>query len=518
MIPLMRIGEFLMRIISLIFVLIFSFSCNISMKKKAISDEVALAHIKSNLEFLASDDLEGRLTTARGSRAAAQYIISNLKKYGLAPAGENGSFFQEFNLQHTTFLPDSKFSLFGKDLAFGENYIPFNSAEPAIDSELIYVGHGISDTSLNYDDYKDIDVSGKVVIIMYGVPTKKDDPEFFKDGSRWRRSSKKANTAFKKGAKGAIILGSDYLVNRWDEFKDGLNRGSISKIDSNKIGFNAAWIDTSTAKQVFNLENIKYKELGDTLNAGFLNPGTIISSKVSIDVQSIQKIVIARNVIGLLGKKPTVNNKAILYGTHYDHEGIKGGKIFNGADDNASGTAAMLEVLRQFSMEKRVDRPILFCFWDAEEKGLIGSEYFAENLDDSSKIGFHINADMVGRGAPDSIYIIGTKGVSDEVAEIVSGVNNYPTLINLNFSYDDVNHKDRPYQRSDHWPFAKMNIPFIGLGDKDRVDYHKHTDTADKIILTKVLRTVKFIKAVGLKVANLDHDLKINRVIDFGEK
>lgn len=507
-----------MRYFILICFFVFSFSCNISYVKYVTSDEIALKHIKTNLEFLAGNDLEGRLTSSRGGRIAGQFIANHLKKYSVKAAGDSGTYFQEFKLQKTTFLQTSKVSISERDLIFAENFIPFSATEPIIDDSLIYVGHGVSDTSLKYDDYEGLDVTGKIVVIMHSVPVKKGDPDFFKEGSKWRSSNRKAKTAMNKGAKGAIILGSDYLIERWDEFSSGLNDGNISRIDTNKVGINAVWIDTSTAKIIFNLENLKYNELSDTLNAGFVKPGTDLNTRVSMDIQKESEIVIARNVIGLLGENPTTVNKAVVYGAHYDHEGIKGGNIYNGADDNGSGTTALLEVVRQYSYEKRVDRPIMFCFWDAEEKGLVGSEYFVENFNDSSKIGFHINADMVGRGAPDSIYIIGTKGVSNEVGEIVENINSYPTLMHLNFSYDDVNHQDRPYQRSDHWPFAKMNIPFIGLGDKDRVDYHKHTDTADKIILSKILRTVKFIKAVGLEVANLDHDLKIDRTIDFGEE
>jgi Zn-dependent M28 family amino/carboxypeptidase len=504
--------------VCVLYLMLFSFSAH-----EKFND--SYDHIKNNLEFLASDELEGRETTKRGSKVAGQFIVNRLKQYGIKPYGDDGSYFQNFDLLNTIFLNSSALLFIKKQdslaLTFAENFIPFQTGEPVTDAEMVYMGYGISDSALDYDDYKNIDVSGKVIVCLFGTPSRKDNPEYFKQGRSWRSSSRKAKLAGEKGAAGIIIIQSEYWVKNWQRLAENYVNGSIGKIKKDDP-FNAAWIDSLTAKDLFALQHLTYKQLRDTLNSGFLKPGKLLNTKATFKIEQRSQFVTARNIIGLLEGQSEPDGKITIIGAHYDHNGIRGKDIYNGADDNASGASALLEIARQLSLLKNNNKPILFCLWDAEEKGLLGSEFFADNYTDRTNIQAYINMDMVGREHPDSIFTFGAKFYSAEFHNIIEQINSQLSTFILDYSFDDVNHSERPYQRSDQWNFAKYKIPFAAFSDKHNAkkenDYHKPSDTADKIEYQKVIKVSRLITSIALKLANLEHNLQVDTTPDIGEK
>jgi hypothetical protein len=238
----------------LLIVLISSVSCSLNNSKYDILFSDSRKIIESNLYFLASDELEGREAGQAGEKIASQFISNQLKQYGVKPFGENGTYFQNFPLQKTKILPESKMIVADtsgeKILTLGENYIPFETGEEIFSGELVFVGYGISDSTMNYDDYADVDVSGKTVVCMYGVPRKKDDPNYFKEGMRWAGSTRKVDCALKKGAAAVLIIQSEYWINNWDKLGADYVTGKIGKDRAGKK-INAAWIDTLTVKYYF---------------------------------------------------------------------------------------------------------------------------------------------------------------------------------------------------------------------------------------------------------------------------
>lgn len=470
--------------------------------------------IKSNLEFLASDELEGREATTRGAKIAAQYIASQLKQYGVKPMGDSGTYFQNFELQRSYFQPDSKLIFITNktdSLQLTKDFIPFEKGMSVNNSTLIYVKFGITDSLNNYDDYKDLDVKGKTVLCFSGEPSRDNDPEFFKKTvTDWRSSANKAALAKQKGAVGMILLQSPFWVRHWKNLSRRYTQPAIGPLEKDSI--NAAWLDSSLAKNIFALNQLKYDQLLDTLRSGYIKTGSVIKLLISWNLDKQEDFVKARNLVGIVdGSDKSLSDEIVSMGAHYDHLGIRNGKIYNGADDNGSGTVTVMECARQIASLKSNKRPVLFIFYTAEEKGLLGSDYFVNHFDLIHNIIANINMDMVGRESIDTMYVIGSGRISNEFYNIVEKANAEASHFHFNYTYDDPSNPERFYYRSDHWKFAQKNIPIVFFTDMHRTDYHKPTDDADKINYSKLLKTSHLATQIALKVANLDHKLVTNK-------
>jgi len=199
---------------------------------------------------------------------------------------------------------------------------------------------------------------------------------------------------------------------------------------------------------------------------------------------------------------------------HYDHEGIVGGEIFNGADDNGSGTVAILEAGRRLALLKNNKRSVLIVFHAGEEKGLLGSEYLTKNSAFMGEVVTSINVDMVGREDTESIYSIGSGKLSTELYELVEKVNSETVRFQLDYTFDEPNDPNRYYYRSDHYNYAKQNIPIVFFYDHMTEDYHKPTDDVDKINFEKLEKISTLITELALRVANLDHRLKVDNPLE----
>jgi Zn-dependent M28 family amino/carboxypeptidase len=219
----------------------------------------------------------------------------------------------------------------------------------------------------------------------------------------------------------------------------------------------------------------------------------------------------ARNVIGIVpGSDESLQYQYISVTAHYDHDGIKNGIIYNGADDNASGTTAVLESARQISSLRKNKRPVIFIFFSAEEKGLLGSDYYVNNTDYISDVIANINVDMVGRESSDTIFVVGSGRISGEYYRLVEEANKETVHFHFDYSYDQEGHPERIYYRSDHWKFAQKGIPAVFFTDMHKADYHKPTDDAERINYEKVEKVTRLTTQIILKTANLKHKLTIN--------
>jgi Zn-dependent M28 family amino/carboxypeptidase len=219
----------------------------------------------------------------------------------------------------------------------------------------------------------------------------------------------------------------------------------------------------------------------------------------------------SKNLIGIIeGTDSELKNEFITIGAHYDHEGIINGVVYNGADDNASGTVAILEAARRLVDLNNNKRSILIIFHAAEEKGLLGSKYLTSNSDFMENVIVNINADMVGRKHVDSIYSIGSDKLSSELKNIVEDVNEETVNFVFNYRFDEPNDPQRLYYRSDHYNYAKQNIPVVFFYDYMLEDYSKPTDTPDKINYEKVEKISTLVTHLALKISNLDHRLRVD--------
>jgi len=490
--------------------MLLELSCSSSHVTHPTNFEGSKKRLKSNLEFLASDELEGREATKLGSKIAGKFIASRLEEYGVEPFGDDNTYFQNFRLESINFNRSIVSFLDNNDtdtLDYLEDYFVYDAGDKITSSEIVYVGFGIVDSSLQVNDYENLDVAGKTVLCLRGVP---EDYEGLKK-SGW--TSSKYDFAKQQGAIGLILLYNHKTMSQWGELIRRQLRDNIVKIKQGK-SINAILLDSLTIKRFFNKNDLSYKALRNDLENGLiLKKGTIVKKKINWGLNKNKKEVWARNIVGIIqGNDSNLAEEYVVVSAHYDHEGILDDEIYNGADDNASGTIAVLECARQLALERTNKRSIIFCFWDAEEKGLLGSDYFTENCPDLGKIKANINIDMVGREHADSIYVIGSGRLSSELFDIVERANKKSSDFYLDYAFDDESHPERFYYRSDHWNFAKNNIPVVFFFDWHYEDYHKPTDDAEKINYHKITRVIRLVKQIALDIANLNHDLIIDNI------
>jgi Zn-dependent M28 family amino/carboxypeptidase len=219
-----------------------------------------------------------------------------------------------------------------------------------------------------------------------------------------------------------------------------------------------------------------------------------------------------RNVVGVIeGNDPALRSEFVAIGAHYDHLGKRNGEIYHGADDDGSGTVGVLEAARALARTRANKRSILIVFHAAEEKGLFGSEYLTSHLPGLECVDLQVNLDMIGRENPDSIYSIGSERLSSELRGMIEKVNDDGVKMRLNYSYDARNDPNRFYFRSDHYNYAKHGIPIVFFFDDMRADYHRPTDTIEKINFEKIRKVAALASGIIEEAANLNQKLRVDR-------
>lgn len=467
----------------------------------------SLSGLKSNLEFLASDELEGREAATHGAKVASKFIASELQKYGVEPFGDNGTYFQNFEVQLNNVDPHSTVVFKNEneveEFKFIDDFIRVHyslpSSLPAVtDQDMVFAGYGITAEEFNYDDYKDLDVKGKVVVVFAGEPYSVTETFFNGEkNTRYSRSYAKIEIAIAKGAGGIIILPDEYSLLRWDRFSAWSGSESF-KYDSGDSGTSsnetipAALLNESAAKALMQNQKYTYEQLSDIIHEHQPLPYFNLDGTIDINLKINSRTEVVRNVVGLIkGTDPSLQNEYLTIGAHYDHEGIKNNEIYNGANDNASGTSAVLETARTLAAAKDNKRPIVVILYTAEEKGLVGAKHFTSHSDIINNVIVNINLDMLGSGDPDTVYSVGSGRLSSELFKLTNEVNAATSRFAFNYKYDDPDDPERIYYRSDHYQFAKRGIPSVFFTVDDPNNYHKPTDDAEYINFSKVLRVSK---------------------------
>jgi hypothetical protein len=489
-------------------------------------NSITKAGLQKQLSVIASADMEGRETGTEGQRKAAAYIVSQFKAMGLKPAPGTDNYQQYYAVGYDTLL-NSKLTIDGINLMQGKEYADetaLNNNGTVAASEIIFVGYGISDA--NYDDYAGKDVKGKIVL-FFGSEPKKQDGSFIVSGNKNYSSwtypgglSQKAATAKQKGAVAAIIINTNMDSITPNYAKTSL-KSNMRLIKAGNETVNCITVGTGKGKSILG------EALSDTLvmkakNKETLN-GISFSKKaqISYSFNEQQVTVNASNVAGFIEGTDKKDELVILTG-HYDHLGMRNGKIYYGADDDGSGTCAVLEMAAAFAKAKADGkgprRTVLFMTVSGEEKGLWGSEYYSEHpLFPLDKTSVDLNTDMVGRidterKTADSlnyVYVIGHDKLSSELPIINEAANTKNTGLVLDYLFDDPNDKNRIYYRSDHYNFARKGVPILFFYDGMlKSDYHQPTDTIDKIYWDLYEKRVRMIFYTAWEMANRNAMIK----------
>lgn len=505
------------------------------------------ADMRSDLYFLASDALEGRAAVSRGADVTSEFIKARFERLGLRPAGSEGSYFQPFALSYAELgADDNALVIEGIDTggprrrAPGEDYYPLDfSASATAGGELVYAGFGIVDPRIGHDDYLDQRVEGKIVLVLDREPGV-DDPASPFDGvvtAEPSREWRKALVAQAAGAAGILFVRDvhnrpdveDYASAAAGYWREGTRGPRYSlKVWTDRVRIPAARISSRLAEQLIadsgrNLESLALA----AERPGGHGVLEIVGPRVEITTSVRRRSAPARNVLGLIpGADPTVAGELVIISAHFDHDGATEQGIFNGADDDASGTVALLELAEAYTLAAARGhgprRSILFAAWDAEERGLLGAWYFTEApiLPLGSTVAV-LNMDMIGRNEEvpedgggrfrglgpqtaesneNAINIMGYSYSSDLRSEVEKA--NAVIGLDLKFRYD--NNSSNLLRRSDHWPFLQVGVPATFFHTGLHPDYHRFTDTADRINYPKLERIARLVFLTSWNLANQD--------------
>jgi len=468
------------------------------------SNSIKIDELKEKLYKYSSDEFEGRATPSKGQELAVEYLVNHYKNLGI-PSVKDDSYLQAVPLQ-LEIKPDISLRISDQKFLYYQDYISYaNGPDKNYNSvETIFAGYGIDDE--NYSDYSNLDVKGKIVVALGGEPLDENENYFIngKDKSKWSNSreeiSLKRSTAKNNGALALIII-DDYLYRRYKsrfEYSDS-GRGEKRMALGNDEENNFQVLLFSEKHKNFLSKN------GLNLNMSFKK-----------NVESFT----ADNVAAII-KGSEFPNEYVILTAHLDHVIPRNGEIYNGADDNGSGTVAMLEIAESFALAKQLGkepkRSIVFLHVTAEERGLLGSKYYTdyEPLVPLKQTVANLNMDMMGRADPERgirnlnyVYIIGSDILSDDLHNINLEANNFANL-ELDFRYNDINDPNQFYYRSDHFHFVKNNIPAIFYFSGTHEDYHQPGDTADKILYEPYSKRVKLIFHTAWGLANRDERIKL---------
>lgn len=502
-------------------------------------DTISANQIKDYLTFIASDELEGRDTPSRGLDTAAKFLAMSLSRWGFKPAGDNGTFFQRIDLKRERADGgQTKVEYNGRALNAGTDYIPA-AGSGNVSGSLVFAGSGWFIKSKDIDAYKGIDPTGKIAVI-FGTPNSPPRgvtrADFGRPGEGFMNPGDYARS---KGVVGLIYVADlQYLAN-WQRNRQRLmERGAIGVVKFQNPTTTQALPTIVVSPEMANSLLVGERQSQGIFNAsvdGSLPAPFLMndSKKVSLNIASSSETIPTQNVVAVWeGGDPVLKSEYVALGSHYDHVGSGcppngDDRICNGADDDGSGTTAMLAMAEAFAKAPtRPKRSVLFVWHCGEEKGLWGSRYFTEYPTvPLTSIVAQINMDMIGRSkaagdtnprnseltGPTGIYLIGSTMMSTELGELVNTVNK--SYLNLTFDtkYDDPKDPNRFFFRSDHINYARKGIPIIFFFDGVHEDYHRAGDTADKIDYQKMEKVTRTIYMTTWEIANRPVRLKVDK-------
>lgn len=519
--------------------LAFAQTVKITTAERQSAEAITASQISTYLHFVASDAMGGRDTPSQGLDITAEFLKMNVEKWGFKPAGDPGSFFQKIALSRESLdVDNTKLEVGGKQFKLGDDFFRL-SGNGTASGPLVFGKDGWMVKAKNIDAFAGVDVSGKIVVISsqgfnQGTLTPRpagvtpDDLKGTK-GTDWADPVAYAQA---KGATGLIVVAPPQLQGMWANLRGFLGRGSTYP-DKFRSGANAAatipvmLVSQQTADAIFAGESADR-------SAGF-----VLGKTASASAASKKETVWTQNVVALWeGSDPTLKAEMVAVGAHYDHVGTNPNapgddKIWNGADDDGSGTVAVLAIAEALAKSKvRPKRSVLLVWHAGEEKGLWGADYFNRfPTVDIKKVVAQLNIDMIGRSQDpnniikctpqvrrcnedlskaNEIYVIGKDMMSSALGAIVDGTNKAYLNIGYNTRYDDPKDTNRFFFRSDHFHYAQNGIPIAFWFDGVHEDYHQASDTADKIDYQKMEKVTRTIFLTMLELS----DLKVRPAVD----
>ena len=512
------------------------------------NDSIRQDDLRADLFFLAGDAMRGRLTDTEENRATGDFIRSRFERMGLKPAAPNSSYFETYNLMTATLAPDeaaNALEIAGADglvrrLREGQEFYPHRfSASGVAAAPVVFAGFGISAPHLGYDDYRG-DVKGKIVLALDHEPGERDPSSPF-DGvvtsepsTAWR----KALAAQEAGAAAVLFVAdvhnhpgaSNFEAAArayWPEKPPRIPAYTLASW-ADRIRIPVAQISPALAASLAAPSGRTLEDLAKASETarGF-TPVALGAAKVTVRAAVDRHVVPDRNVVALVeGSDARLKNEWVIVSAHFDHNGADGTQIFNGADDNGSGTVALLEIAEAYGLAarggQRPRRSVLFAAWNSEERGLLGAWAFTEQpLVPLASIAAVLNMDMIGRNEEipvgggarfgglevqtaesnaNALNLMAFSKVPDITAEVEKA--NGAIGLELKKRYD--NNSSNLLRRSDQWPFLQRGVPAMGFITGLHPDYHTQYDRPEKINYVKMEKIARLVHQVSWDIANAD--------------
>jgi peptidase M28-like protein len=513
--------------------------------RKADKGVIQSEDLQKWLSYLASDELEGRTTFSEGLGLAAAYLAEQLRSWGVKPGGDNGSYFQRVRVLSVKSANNSTLTVEvngqtrtfknGEGISFPANV---GGKRNLTADQVEFLGYGLDAPLANHNDYAGKDVKGKAVVYLGGNGPKGLGQDFRRalfGRARYATDQRQAVASIGPGgggfggrqgggASGGALQGDFTTVQRLDH--------PIPPAVSAQDDF---------FEFLFSNADVKYAELKEKAAKqeplpSFTLKGVKLSFNLDADYQVV-RTQLTRNVVGVIdGTDPKLKDSYVLFSAHYDHvgyaegevvqgarQGATGGmrvkegavedRIWNGADDDGSGTVTVLGVAKAFAKGPKPKRSLMFLWFSGEERGLWGSRYHADYpTAPIDKIVADLNMDMVGRNRDNkaeeanSVYLVGSDRISTELHNITVESNaGLARPLKLDFELNDPTDLEQVYYRSDHYSYAAKGIPIVFFTTGLHPDYHYNTDSVEKINFEKMTRIGQLVYETGRRVADLDH-------------
>jgi len=492
---------------------------------------ITAQEMKRHLTTIASREFEGRETGTEGQKKAAEYIAGYFQMLEFPAVGKEGGYFQKINFFAQNW-ENIDLEMNGQALRHLWDYYSLPADNSSRDwqdiSELVFLGYGIEDPA--YSDYEGTDVTGKAIIIYPNEPQKGDGTYLISGNntpSDWSGNlTKKLQTAKAHGVNVVFVIDNNFKKNVSDARKEILNRrlAMVESIPEERNLANNVFLSSEVARKMIGKHFKKVVKARKRIQKKGKSRSVNIPVELRLRQSKSVRSLSGENVLGFMeGTDPDLKEELLIVTAHYDHLGKRGEDIYYGADDNGSGTTTVLEVAQAFAEAKRKGwgprRSVLFMLVSGEEKGLLGSQFYVEYpvfpLENTIA---NVNVDMVGRVDPkhqenevaDYIYVIGSNRLSTELHQINEEANTKYTQLELDYTYNAEDDPNRYYYRSDHYNFAERGIPAIFYFNGTHADYHRTTDTVDKINFEKMEKIGRLVFHTCWELANRDQRIKVD--------
>ncbi|MDZ7659081.1 M28 family peptidase [Fodinibius sp.] len=508
--------------------------------------EISTDYLKSHLMAFAHDSMRGRETGTPAEKKAANFLAEEYEQLGLAPVGDNGSYFQSFNLNASK--SDSiVFKLYKKNdstkvqvdrsVASSDqtaNFAQLFGGTDTLKGQVVFAGFGVNDKEHDVAHLDGVDLKDKWVMVFQNTPNVVDGDTLINPKIDARA---RFQMIMRQGAEGILIIPAkeprefDVIAQKMQGSFGEVGRMRLAyrdKSGSSSSGFSGGYnvINPALAAKLLGLNSVEeitgYRQkLVENITE--FQPKELSYELTQIPYSSTETIS-SQNVLAFYeGADPELKDEVVVLTSHYDHVGIgepdsTGDRIYNGADDDGSGTIGLLNIAKAFAEAERngikTKRSILFLNVSAEEKGLLGSRYYSDHpVFSMEKTVANLNTDMIGRvdsthkskGIEKYAYIIGAELISSDLDSLIKVANQESGQIKLNKRYNDLNDPQQFYRRSDHWHFGRKKVPFAFFFSGIHEDYHRPSDEVHKIRFEKMTSILRTMYATTVMIANADH-------------